>query len=70
MARTGVNTTADTVKLAVLETDPASVSAVVTPLAVFGCTPTVLEVTTTVTVQTPPLVPLPGRVNPVRLNAI
>ena len=60
-----------TVRFAVFDPVPAvGVSVVVTPLAVLGCTPGVLEVTTTVMVQTPPLVPLSGRVNPLRLSEV
>jgi hypothetical protein len=56
-----------TVRFAVFDVVPAvGVCVVVTPLVVFGLTPTVLEVTTTVTVQ----LPLAGMVNPLSVNAV
>jgi hypothetical protein len=58
---------ASTVRLAVLLTAPVPVVCVlVTPLLVFGLTPAVLLVTTTVTVQ----LPAEGMVNPVKLKAV
>ena len=62
-----VGATAVTVRLAVFDTAPASgVWVVVTPLVVFGCTPTMSEVTTTVTVQ----LPLAGMVRPLTVSAV
>lgn len=56
-----------TVRLAVLLAAPAVVvSAVVTPVVVFGLTPTVLLVTSNVTVQ----LPLAGIVIPVKLSEV
>lgn len=56
-----------TFKLTVLDTAPgAGVCIVVTPLAVLGCTPTVVEVTRIVTVQ----LPLIGKFKPVRANKV
>jgi hypothetical protein len=58
---------ASTVRFAVLLPAPGeSVCVVVTPEAVFGCTPAVLLVTEKMTVQ----LPLAGIVMPVKLNAV
>ena len=57
----------NTVRVAVFETVPAvGVSVVVTPLAVLGWSPAVLEVMRTVTVQ----LALTGRVNPLILSDV
>jgi hypothetical protein len=55
-----------TVKFAVFDAVPIAVCAVVTPLVVFGFTPSVLDVTTTVTVQ----LLLAGIVIPDRLRLV
>ena len=54
-------------RLAVFETVPGvGTSVVVTPLVLFGFVPSVLEVTTTVTVQ----LPLAGMVMPLKLRLV
>ena len=63
----GVSTTRFAVLLAV----PAMfVSVVVTPEVAFGFVPRVLLFTEKVTVQVPPLVPVPGIMIPVKLNVV